>query len=226
MRTYTAQQRIHNRNRVKNLYKKRVSEGTCVKCGKEKIDPDYKTMCSGCGSKERDRSLSKSKKQSAAWRAEGKCTGCGKERSPNKLKCETCLNRIRVINSNRSKLRKANGQCYVCANPVDPNVSSMTIEYVLCVVCYMKRMARLHLNSAEDGPKLQALFDKQNGLCAYTKEKLILGDNASIDHITPISRGGDDSDIANLQWVTWTVNNCKRNLTHDEWITLCRKVSS
>ena len=38
----------------------------------------------------------------------------------------------------------------------------------------------------------------------------------SIDHITPISRGGGH-DIENLQILTWFVNRCKNDMSQEEW---------
>jgi hypothetical protein len=80
-----------------------------------------------------------------------------------------------------------------------------------------------HLGDSELGGLLRAIFDRQGGCCSYTKAQLVLGDNASLDHIQAQSRGGIGT-AANLQWVTKQVNACKHVLNHDEFVALCREV--
>lgn len=77
--------------------------------------------------------------------------------------------------------------------------------------------------SAKRGPLLQELFERQGGRCAFTGVVLVPGENASIDHIIPVSRGGDDS-IENLHWVTKEANRVKADLTAAEFVELCRVV--
>lgn len=209
-----------NRNkRAKDRYAQRVSLGLCIYCGNKPAEKSS-TACLDC----RDIRRVKANNQRKKWRADGLCGMCGGE--TNNPTCGNCRNKLKIMNKRRELRRKALGLCFRCAKPTDPNVCSSNVSHLMCFKCYMKQMAKMHLSSSDGWIHLVQLFNQQNGLCFYTKEKLILGDNASIDHITPLSRGGAENDITNLQWVTWTVNNCKRNLTHDEWVTLCRKVSS
>ena len=81
-----------------------------------------------------------------------------------------------------------------------------------------------HFKEKGKAPILEELWKKQKGRCAYTGEKLYPGKNASIDHIRPISKGGISSK-KNLQWVTKKVNDMKRNFTHREFISLCKKIA-
>lgn len=69
-----------------------------------------------------------------------------------------------------------------------------------------------------------ALYDRQRGLCALTGEKLT-PENASLDHIIPISRGGTHT-IENAQMLLYEVNRMKGTLTNDEFIELCAKVAA
>jgi 5-methylcytosine-specific restriction endonuclease McrA len=61
--------------------------------------------------------------------------------------------------------------------------------------------------------------------CPYTGEKLILGQNVSLDHKIPRSRRPDLAyEYSNLQWVSKTYNRCKSDLTDAEFRKLCRTV--
>lgn len=70
---------------------------------------------------------------------------------------------------------------------------------------------------------LRSLWDEQRGRCAVTGEVLVPGSTASIDHIIPKSRGGS-SDGSNLRWVLLRVNQIKWDMTHDEFVDVCRAV--
>ena len=47
----------------------------------------------------------------------------------------------------------------------------------------------------------------------------------SIDHKTPVSRGGNN-DIQNLQFLTVFENLCKRDMTEQEWLLFKNKTST
>lgn len=65
----------------------------------------------------------------------------------------------------------------------------------------------------------------ENTLCSLTGESinLILDDDYSLDHIIPISRGGDNS-IDNMCILKRSVNQAKHNLLNEEFIELCKRV--
>lgn len=71
---------------------------------------------------------------------------------------------------------------------------------------------------------LEELFEKQNGLCLYTNEPLELSagkvNTLSVDRIDS-SKGYVKENIA---LTTWQVNNCKQDLSLDDFISLCEKV--
>lgn len=157
----------------------------------------------------------------ARRRDAGLCQTCGKGPGPS---CDYCLDRHRKRTAVRVVERKAAGLCYRCAAPLNLAVNSTSIKYPQCTTCFMKATADHHLGGRHRWAELLQIFEKQEGCCAYTGELLILGDNASLDHKIPRSRGGAD-EVDNLQWVTWTINDCKRNLTHDEFVALCRRVA-
>lgn len=70
--------------------------------------------------------------------------------------------------------------------------------------------------------EIMALLERQRFRCALTGERLS-PDNAALDHIKPICRGGNHT-IWNMQALTDTANRAKGSLTQDEFIQLCRDV--
>jgi len=95
---------------------------------------------------------------------------------------------------------------------------------LFCEMHILMTAARRWLGDSKKWHELEALFREQGGICAYSGERLTIGLNASLDHKTPRSRGGGDT-IGNVQWVTWTVNRAKTDMTHDEFIALCAVVA-
>lgn len=66
---------------------------------------------------------------------------------------------------------------------------------------------------------------KNNSTCALTGDEIDLNDTRSwhLDHIIPVSKGGDDS-LSNCQITTKTANMAKGNMEIDEFISFCTKV--
>lgn len=114
--------------------------------------------------------------------------------------------------------RKEQGTCIQCGN------KRMTPCGLYCIKCKLQSDAMRLLGSGKRWRELWDIYVKQGLKCAYTGEAIILGGNASIDHITPTSRGGKN-EIQNLQWVSWKVNQSKNDMTHDEFVSMCHRVS-
>ena len=69
--------------------------------------------------------------------------------------------------------------------------------------------------------ELRRILEEQDCRCAYTGKKLVIGDNASLDHKIPVSRGGA-KEPGNIHWVDWTVNTSFKNgLSHNNFLDLC-----
>lgn len=68
---------------------------------------------------------------------------------------------------------------------------------------------------------LARIWHQQRGRCALTGERL--DRSAQVDHKVPKTRGGRDVP-ANLQWISAKVNYAKRNLTDEEFISMCADV--
>jgi 5-methylcytosine-specific restriction endonuclease McrA len=76
----------------------------------------------------------------------------------------------------------------------------------------------------EKTAEISRLWKKQRGICPVTGRRLNR-ENAQIDHILPITRGGTH-DIANLRWVHKDINYAKRDLIDAEFFRLCLDVAS
>lgn len=126
-----------------SLYKRRIEEGLCGKCGEDR--GDNKSMCDPCKEISRQRAASQRAKKKEA----GLCIGCGKEPPrPGSSRCESCLASQAKNQSERvSKLKEA-GLCPCGAKP-KPGC-------VLCQPCIDKRSehsSKLYRERKESGDK-------------------------------------------------------------------------
>jgi len=94
-----------------------------------------------------------------------------------------------------------------------------------CPKCIFKSLASRHLRKSGSWTALRDLFVRQGFRCAYSGCHLVLGGNATIDHRIPKSKGGKCT-IDNLQWVTGEINDLKGCTNHDDFLRLCKAVSS
>ena len=94
-----------------------------------------------------------------------------------------------------------------------------------CEEHWFKSRAARHLGNPEKGPELKALWDAQNGQCAYTGWELKAGTNASLDHILPqAKRPTLVHEITNVEWVHCAVNAAKADMMPSEFISFCQLV--
>lgn len=70
---------------------------------------------------------------------------------------------------------------------------------------------------------IYAQLDRQGYRCQLTGRELT-PENASLDHVHPISKGGSHS-AENIQVIIKEANAAKGTLSEDEFLTLCRDVS-
>lgn len=69
---------------------------------------------------------------------------------------------------------------------------------------------------------LYKLAKKQKCRCALTGDKLCR-DNISVDHIIPISKGGNNT-IENIRLICFDVNIIKNSLLDSDFFTICKKI--
>lgn len=72
--------------------------------------------------------------------------------------------------------------------------------------------------------ELLELANNQGFKCALSGQCIKDADNASLDHITPVSMGGTNT-IENLQWVTNEINTMKGTMDQARFIELCCMVT-
>lgn len=88
----------------------------------------------------------------------------------------------------------------------------------------MKTRCGVGKHECASAKELRKMLEEQEFRCAYTGEELREDtDNARVDHKIPVALGGK-STKENLHWVTAKVNAAKGQMTHDEFVDMCRKV--
>ena len=81
---------------------------------------------------------------------------------------------------------------------------------LLCEKCWFKACSRKNLGSSKHWEHLKTLFEQQNHKCAYTGLDLILGINASVDHIKPRKKYPELAiDPNNVCWCDRSINRSK-----------------
>ncbi len=177
----------------KCIKEKKKAAGLCIRCGKYPSVPN-KTICEQCRIDGSERAKTRAKKRLTA----GCCLECDQPAVKNNL-CQhhlECRRQQITENKKRHASRRAAGLCEECGNT---GIQSIHRQTVLCKTCYLKALSRKHFATTSRWKELEALFANKS-ICPYTGTKLEIGANASLDHITPTSRGGSD-DMQNLQFV-------------------------
>ncbi len=197
---------VETNKRIKQLA---VESGTCSTC--RKPWSGISKNCDEC--KSASRSVWKARVFSGEY-----CSRCAGTRDSKHKACTKCRVEMRALSTNLRNSKRDRGLCVQCGAIKDAP------DGIYCTKCILCIAARRWLGESKKWSDLKALLEKQNYRCAYTGDILVLGGNASVDHIVPRSRGGENI-IDNLQWVTWQVNRCKTDMTHDEFVNMCSIVS-
>lgn len=153
------------------------------------------------------------------------CLACGKPNNTEHTTCSLCTRKKREYMILLKEKRIKECLCVMCGKPatIITSMSKRKRENTYCNKHYYEYMAKSTTGSAKNGPMLKELFEEQKGLCAYTKEKLILGVNASVDHFVPkVAGGGNEKE--NLKWVLWEVNKMKFKHSYEKFVSMCKEV--
>lgn len=152
-----------------------------------------------------------------------KCSKCNKSfesTSDNFLYHKTSKDKLSGIckncNSKRGReerrFRRDNNLCgkVSCSNKKLEHTKHCSYHQIYNIITLQKHVLNrfTHLNRFTRKAFVEELLvklEKQNYVCPLTGEILILGINASLDHITPSSKGGNDN-LDNLRWVTKRAN--------------------
>jgi hypothetical protein len=138
---------------------------------------------------------------------------------------ETAKERGWSLYSRHQKDERANrillGKCRVCKEPVLPNRRICRKHYVVDVA---NKTIGVATSAVAD--QLLARLDN-NPYCPYTKEALVLGVNAHLDHILSLKNRPDlKGDLENIEWVSETANLAKNGFNKDEFINFCKIVAT
>jgi len=157
--------------------------------------------------------------QTLKYKLEHRCVSCGHPLPPERKQthCESCIQRRIYAEKEKRIERHKQGLC-LCGAP-----ATLRKRDLLCEPCWFKVIALKRTGSRKNWQALKELFEIQDKRCAYTGKVLILGVNAVLDHIFPISRGGSKS-MNNVQWVDKQINIMKQNFTHNEFLAIIKQI--
>lgn len=197
--------------------KRRIEKGLCVACGAK--SRQGKMHCAECA----EQKALKQKQYRDQRREDGLCHICGKRAATSFSRCEKCNGRDKAYAAERIKRFRASGKCRVCGG--DPLPSLKDKRNLLCETHYLQKTARNRIGTGKAWKVLKEKLVSQDYKCSYTGTPLVLGENASVDHILPYHRYPHlKSDLDNIEWVTDEVNEMKRDRSPDEFIALITKI--
>lgn len=146
-------------------------------------------------------------------------------------RCKSCENINRkthytnnkqdYLNRNKAWIRsnKEIGKCVRCS------AKTMETSNSFCEKHFLQNICHKMLGTKTRWQELKYMLIKQDYKCLYTGMPLILGTNASIDHIKPQIKYPElKYEINNLCWADIVVNRMKRDLEVSEFIKLCTLV--
>ncbi len=154
--------------------------------------------------------------------AKSLCIWCRQSFSDAKGKvCKSCREKEQLATKGKWRIRLEQGLCKWCGRNFVSDIESTT-----CGDCHCKIVARSNLKDVERWRDLKCLFDGQN-ICPYTGRVLVLGVNATLDHVVPRSAGGSN-DVNNLQWVyggrDFDVNMMKSSASKDHFLEAIKEI--
>ena len=149
------------------------------------------------------------------------CKNCSKQRlskyKPKQKDAQGILE-YNVYKNNWRKKQYDKGLCKDCKAPRLSNSKR-------CEKHWLQDLSRKHLGTTKRWMELKSLLEQQNYKCIYSGVNLIMGENASVDHIKPLSGNPVlNHDINNLQWTTKQINLMKLNLSEAEFLNIIKSI--
>lgn len=154
----------------------------------------------------------------------------GRTNEPEVKVCTTCKKEKVLTEFTANKSQKTGYMCYCKECNNERNKKYRKEEVSLERACkrifsYLNKRARLKNFTLDFSYEyLVELYETQNGVCSYTKEQL----NLSAGHKNTISVDRIDSSKGytkdNVVLTTWAVNNCKQDLSMQDFVNLCELV--
>lgn len=156
-------------------------------------------------------------------RRQGLCLRCSnplsaEDKDKNHTSCSVCRQKMREAQTQRVSHRRNQKLCLICGEP-----AVVRGRTCLCKDCWFTDIAKGRTGTRKNWLLIKKLLERQNYRCAYTGGELTIGQNASLDHIIPTAKGGDNS-IENLQWVDLQINVMKNNMSHQEFISTIKLI--
>lgn len=188
-----------------NLYK------PCNKCGK-RTKGKYNT-CKSCRKNKKD-SIKEFKINCKLLKI------CPQH--PEKSVKEGCNNCEECVNASiyRSKIRRSDaiktGNCVA-------HKDRKAVTKGNCEECWFRGISAKNLGSTKFSSRIKSIFESQLGKCAISGRDIFPGNNASLDHIIPVSSGGNNKS-SNLQWICIIVNFMKMTGSYEDLIRICYKI--
>jgi hypothetical protein len=207
--------------RQKNQYEERLKLGLCPRCGG--VATAGQKHCQKCSK----RTATRDKQRRLNRLSVDLCARCGRKQRvlPHKL-CPTCKAYHYQYMVTREARLAEEGLCTRCGkNKFLPSMKNRVSKYKDCIDCYLKRSSQKHFGSDKFTDFLLDKLKSQEWICPYTGDKLVLGDNDSVDHIHPQKRFPDQAtDLNNIEWISRRVNMMKQDLLPDEFLDLIAKI--
>ena len=207
--------------RQKRVYNERLSKNLCPRCGNKPVQGNK--HCEKCSK----RNSEKDKGVRLKRLNNNLCVYCGKN-SPvvNRKLCKECLVGHKKMRDLRCSKLIIKGLCTRCGeNKYLESMNDRSSLYRFCLECYVKHASAKNIGSPKYYRELLIKLEKQNYICPYTGDQIIVGYNSWIDHILPSSKFPElKRDINNIQWTTKDANKMKLNHTEEEFKILIKKI--
>ena len=119
--------------------------------------------------------------------------------------CRECY---RNKTKTRYAINKSKGYCVCC--------TSIAQFGIFCEKHLFMDISKNRLGTKKRWIEIKQLLLDQKYLCAYSEIHLILGNNASLEHKIPLSKGGTN-ELSNICWIDLRINIAKGAMTYSEF---------